>query len=363
VALAACLALPAQVRAGECDDPVFVQYTARIAERPTVAEQIEGWQEFLAIYPDNACRSEAEAILERLRKSAGHRAERDEAERWRERARGGIIAPGQDIFPPVLLSADAVPRNRLRLSNALVFGADPLAARAGIQSPLYLSLLSLEAAPVYNLGLALRLPMLVGGLSEEGVSFDVGNIILAVRGNWGRKLAGEDLPLVISAGITWGSGSSVWSPAGRATALDYAAYACPPLFHAYRYDQTDYGVHAEARLGVGRHFFSLGLAYHVLAQGEPPAFRAYPRVDPVFQMFRVDVGWQWQALDWLVPAFELNTGLGFPRESNTSHLYLTPGATLLAGDFSLALAVHVPLLQVADYTSAMLSLDLAWRLW
>jgi hypothetical protein len=354
---------PARETNSSCDDPVYAQIRARIEDRETLRGRVEGWEEFLHVYPGNPCADEARKELDRLRESEAHRQELERGEKWKQTARGGIIEPGREVFPSPVGLADPVPRNRLRLTHDLIWLADRLSTRAGVEGPLWLQILSCEFAPVYNLGLSLQIPAMVGGLEDEGFSMLVGNIVLGVRGIWGRTLSGDDFPLVLSGGVSWGSGSSEWSGSDQGTLLDFAAYAAPNRFHLYRYRQTDYAVHAEGQLGVGDHFFALALSYHVLAQGSPPAFLAYPRVDPVFQMFRVDLGWQWVVLDWLVTSVELNAGVGFPEESKTSHLYLSPGVRLSLDRFNLAFAVQVPFLEVTDFSRLMVSIEVGMRLW
>ncbi|HUU00087.1 MAG TPA: hypothetical protein VM425_01460 [Myxococcota bacterium] len=346
-----------------CVDPVFVEYEARIAERATIEQKLAGWQEFLQAHPGHACAKEARRQMRLLRTSAAYRHEQAINQRYRRRSRGGVLAPGANEFPSNPTTQDPVPRNRLRLVNELILTGDRLSRRAGVKNPIFLQLVEFEAAPVYNLGLSVTLPFVAGGLEADGFSYTAGNILLGARGIWGCNLSGDEFPLVLSAGISWGSGSSAWSGDEQATLLDFTAYAAPLFFHLYRYRQSDYAVHAEAKLGLGAHFISTGLVYHVLDQGGPPAFRAYPRVDPVSQMFSAWLGWQWRLRDWLVPQLELLAGLGFPAESETSHLYLSPGLTLLAGRLEFTLSVRVPFLNAADYTNLLLGLQIGMQLW
>jgi hypothetical protein len=346
-----------------CVDPVFVEYEARIAERVTIDQKLAGWQEFLQAHPGNACTEEARHRMRLLRKSAAYRDEQATNRRYLTRSRGGVLAPGAWEFPSSMTEQDPAPRNRLRLVNELILVGDRLGRRAGVNNPIFLQIVELEAAPVYNLGLSASLPLIAGGLDEGGFSYTAGNILLGARGIWGCNLTGDEFPFVLSAGILWGSGSSSWSGQDHATLLDFTAYAAPLSFHLYRYRQSDYAVHAETKLGMGAHFISAGLIYHVLDQGGPPAFRAYPLVDPVSQMFTAWLGWQWRLRDWIVPKLEVLGGLGFPRESETSHLYLSPGLTMLAGSFEFTLAVRVPFLDAADYANLLIDLQIGMQLW
>jgi len=347
----------------ECADPLFIQYAARMDDRESTKLKLAGWDEFLRSYPNNPCASAARARIDKLRASSKHAQETELTEQWKQLARGGLIEPGLEIFPGYVWLADPTPRNRVRLLNELVFLKARNAERAGVSSPLWFQVYEFEASPVYNLTLLARLPMIVGQLADDGYSYDLGNITLGVRGNWGCYLGQDRYPLVVSGGFWWGSGSSLWSGGDRNTILDYAAYAAPVFFPLFRYDQTDYALHAEAQLGLGSHFLAVAIAYHVLAQGKPPAFLAWPRVDPVFQLFRVDLAWEWWLLDWLIPALEFNTGLGFPTESGTAHIYLSPAVRFRLGRFRLAMAVHVPFLEVSDYSSIVISFEAGLKLW
>lgn len=349
--------------AGPCDDPVFAEYAARIAERATVAAKISGWREFLQNYPQNACAAEARRRIHLLGESAGYRDERESNRRYKRRSRGGVLAPGANEFAQDLTDHDPAPRNRLRLQNETIVLSDRLSHRAGVNNPIFFQLLKFEAAPVYNLGLSASLPLLAGSVEDGGWSYSAGNIGLGVRGIWGCNLAADAFPLVLSGGVWWGSGSSSWYGSRPIKLLDFSAYAAPLFFAHYRYRQSDYAVHAEAKLGLGRHFISSGLEYHILDLGGPPDFRAYPRVDAVSHIFTAWLSWQWRLRDWLVPQLEFRAGLGYPAASETRHVYLSPGVILLTGRFELGLALRIPFLDAADYSRLLVELQIGLRLW
>ncbi len=344
----------------ECSDPLFLQYQARIGERIEVEPRLDGWKDFLRTYPDNPCADRVREILRELESSRGYHVQAGETRAWEQRARGGVVEPGRNTFPAFTVLPDPVPRNRVRLSSELIWPADPAAHRMEIGDPLLTQVLRVDAAPTSFLGLSLDLPLAAGAWGEEDFGYAFGNITLGVRGIWGDFLKGDRWPFVLSGGMWWGTGSSTWSPRSTKRILNAAAFSSPCFFHLFRDHQSDYTVHAEGQLGLGRHVFGAALAYHVLSQQEPTRFRNPP--DPVMQMFRFDLAWQMQVFGWLFPAFELNGGVGFPGSSETTHLFLAPGVRFHTSHFSATAGVRIPFLDVADFSRVAVSLELGGQL-
>ena len=115
ILLALCIAwVPARQAPGDepCPDPVFAEVEARVEDLPTAEKKIAAWQAFVKNYPDNPCAGEARLRAERLGRSEALEQERDERAAWIQTARGGIIEPGRDVFPPLSLLADPVPAER-----------------------------------------------------------------------------------------------------------------------------------------------------------------------------------------------------------------------------------------------------------
>ena len=233
-----------------CDDPLFLQYQARIDERTTVRQRLDSWREFLKLHPQHPCAIEVHRIMEELQGSQALAREGEKTRAWVRESRGGLLAPGSETFPSYLVLNDPVPRYRARLTNELVFLSDLARFKSEVDHPLLTQLVRLEASPVYNLSLTLDLPLVAGSPQGDDFGYGIGNIVLGVRGVYGRYL--EDLPWVISGGVCWGTGSSGWSAKGLDRVLNAAAYAAPYFYHYYRDHQTDYAVHVETQLGVVR---------------------------------------------------------------------------------------------------------------
>lgn len=344
----------------QCSDSLFLQYQARIAERAEIGQQVDGWKDFLRTYPDNPCAHRAREILRELESSRAHSVETGKAREWEQRARGGVVEPGRDSFPAFAVLPDPVPRNRVRISNELIWPADPAARRMDISDPLLTQVLRIDAAPISFLGLSLDLPLAAGAWGDEDFNYALGNITLGVRGIWGSLLEAVRWPFVISGGVWWATGSSTWSPESSKRILNAAAFSVPCFFWFFRDHQSDYAAHAEAQLGLGRHVVGAALAYHVLSQQEPTSFRNPPK--PVMQMLRFDLAWQMEVFGWLFPSFELNGGAGFPDASETTHLFLAPGLRFHTRHFSAAVGIRVPFLDVADFSRLLVSIEIGGQL-
>lgn len=346
----------------ECSDPLFLQYQARIGERAEVEQRVDGWKDFLRTYPDNSCADRVREILSELESSRTHDVEAEKTREWEQRARGGVVEPGRDSFPAFTVLPDPSPRNRVRLQNELIWPADPASHRMQISDPLLTQVLRIDAAPVSYLGLSLDLPLAAGNWGEEDFGYAFGNITLGVRGIWGSFLSGDRWPFVLSGGVWWATGSSTWSPDSTKRILNAAAFSSPCFFWFFRDHQSDYAVHFEGQLGLGRHVLGAALAYHVLSQQEPPSLSFQNPPKPVTQMFRFDLAWQMEVFGWLYPAFELNGGVGFPGSSETTHLFLAPEVRFHTRHFSAALGVRVPFLDVSDFSRVVVSLELGGQL-
>ncbi len=345
---------------GQCSDPLFLQYQARLDERATIGQRVDGWKEFLQNYPDNPCADRAREILRELESSRKHQLEAEKDRNWEQRSRGGLIEPGRDPFPAFMVLPDPVPRNRVRLQSELIFPADSASRRMEIDDPLLTHVLRVDVAPVSFLGLSLDLPLAGGAWGEEDFGCGFGNITLGVRGIWGSSLQKDRWPFVISGGVWWATGSSTWSPRSSKRLLDAAAFSDPGSFWFFRNHQTDYAVHLEGQLGLGRHILGAALAYHVLSQQWPTSFWNPP--DPVMQMFRFDLAWQVEVFGWLFPALELNGGVGFPGTSETTHLFLSPGVRFHMRHFSAGVGIRIPFLDAADFSRLLMSVEIGGQL-
>jgi hypothetical protein len=343
-----------------CSDPLFLQYQARINERAKIDQRVDGWKDFLRTNPDNPCAGQVREMIKMLESSRTHRVEAGQAEKWEQRARGGVVEPGRDTFPAFLVLPDPVPRNQVRLHNELIWPADSASRRMEIDDPLLTQVLRVDVAPVSFLGLSLDLPLAAGAWGEEDFGYALGNITLGVRGIWGSFLEGDRRPFVLSGGVWWATGSSTWSPQSSKQVLDAAAFSSPCFFWYFRNHQSDYAVHAEGQLGLGRHVLGAALAYHVLSQQWPTSFQNPP--DPITQMFRFDLAWQMEVLGWLFPSFELNGGVGFPGSSETTHLFLSPGVRLHTRHFSAAVGIRLPFLDVSGFSRMVMSVELGGQL-
>lgn len=347
---------------GECSDPLFLQVQARLDERAEIGQQIEGWKDFLRTNPDNPCADRVREILVELESSRSHRLEAEKTAEWEQRARGGVVEPGRDEFPAFLVLPDPRPQNRVRLQNELILPADPASFRMQVSDPLLTQVLRIDAAPISFLGLSLDLPLAAGSWGEEDFAYGFGNITVGVRGIWGSFLSGDRFPFVISGGVWWATGSSTWSPDDTKRILNAAAFSSPSFFWFYRDHVSNYAFHVESQLGLGDHVLGVALAYHMLSQEEPPAnsFRNPP--DPIHRMFRFDLAWQMKVLDWLYPAFELNGGVGYPDESETTHLFLSPCVRYHTRHFSAAVGLRIPFLDVTEFSRMIVSMELGGQL-
>jgi hypothetical protein len=346
----------------ECSDPLFLQVQARLDERAEIEQQIEGWKNFLRTNPDNPCADRVREIILQLESSRSHRVEAQKTAEWEQRARGGVVEPGRDSFPAFTILPDPRPQNRVRLQNEIILPADPASFRMQVSDPLLTQVLRIDAAPISFLGLSLDLPLAAGSWGEEDFAYTFGNITLGVRGIWGSFLGKDRWPFVISGGVWWATGSSIWSPESTKRILNAAAFSSPGFFWFFRDHVSDYAVHVEGQLGLGRHVLGAALAYHVLSQQEDLAFSFRNSPDPVMQMFRYDLAWQMEVLDWLYPAFELNGGVGFPGSSETTHLFLSPGVRFHTRHFSAALGVRIPFLDVTEFSRMIVSMELGGQL-
>lgn len=351
---------PAAAAEAGCRDPVFIQFEARIAEKPSVADRIEAWREFIQLHPDNPCLEQARAHLRALEASAAKAREDRQTEEWKQEARGGLIEPGRGVFPALLTMPDPVPRFQARLDNQLVALTDEGSFRAGVGSVVWSGVLHIEAAPVYNLGLSVDVPFAAGSLDEHGGGAALGNIVLGVRGIWGTCLHRDRFPLVLSGGILWGTGSSLWTATSRQPLLDVLSYSMPCQYHLFRYDQSSYIAHFEARLGLGRHFVAAGIVYGLTGQGKPVALKQAP--DPAVDILHGSIAYQIAVLPWLVPFAGLEAGRGNPSSSRLDFVFLSPGVQLRLGHLLAAVAVRVPFLDAGDLGLLAVSLTVGGRL-
>lgn len=343
-----------------CDNPVFIQVAARIADKQDVTDKIDAWREFIQFHPDNPCIEQARARLRALEASDGKAAEDARTEEWKQQARGGLIEPGRDVLPALHLMRDPVPRYQVWLHNELVALTDEGSFRAEVGEVLWAGVLRIDAAPVYNLGLSVEVPFAAGSLDAEGTGAAVGNIVLGVRGIWGSWLGDDRYPLVVSGGVEWGTGSSLWTPASRKPLLDALSFAAPCFYHLFRYDQSSYIAHVEARLGLGRHFLAAGIAYGLTGQGKPVALKLPP--DPAGDILGFDVAYQLEVSGWLVPFVELRAGRGTPATAEIDHIFLSPGVHLRFGHVLVAAAVRVPFCDASDLNLLTVSLSAGGRL-
>jgi len=346
----------------ECSDPLFLQVQARLDERAEIEQQIEGWKNFLRTNPDNPCADRVREIILQLESSRSHRLETQKTAEWKQRARGGVVEPGRDSFPAFTILPDPRPQNQVRLQTELIWPADPASFRMQVSDPLLTHVLRIDAAPISFLGLSLDLPLAAGSWGEQDFAYAFGNITLGVRGIWGSFLSGDRWPFVISGGVWWATGSSIWSPESTKRILNAAAFSSPCFFWYFRDHVSDYAVHVESQLDLGRHVLGAALAYHVLSQQEDLAFSFRNSPDPVMQMFRLDLAWQMELVEWLFPAFELNTGVGFPGSSETTHLFLSPEVRFRTRHFSAAVGVRVPFLDVTEFSRMIVSMEFGGRL-
>jgi hypothetical protein len=339
-----------------------LQVQARLDERAEIEQRVEGWKDFLRTNPDNPCADRVREILKELESSRSHRLEAEKTAEWKQRARGGVVEPGRDSFPAFTVLPDPRPQNRVRLQNELILPADSASFRMQVSDPLLTQVLRIDAAPISFLGLSLDLPLAAGSWGEEDFAYAFGNITVGIRGIWGSFLSGDRWPFVISGGVWWATGSSTWSADSTKRILNAAALSSPCFFWFYWDHQSDYAVHTEGQLSLGRHVLGVALAYHVLSQQTPPAHSFRNPPDPVMQMFRYDLAWQMKVLDWLYPAFELNGGVGFPDSSETTHLFLSPGVRFHTRHFSAAVGLRIPFLDVVEFSRMIVSMELGGQL-
>jgi hypothetical protein len=351
---------PAPAEPAGCRDVVFVQVKASLGDLLRVEERVEAWEEFLRTYPGNPCVEEARRELAALRGSAEQQTEAEREEAWRQQARGGIIEPGHLAFPAHAGMLDASPGYRIRLDTDVLVLDDWFGLKAHVEDVVWTQMLRAEVALIPWIGLRVEVPAVMGVRRGEDAEYALGNIILGLRGHWGTYLRGEDeLPLLISGGFLWGSGSSVWAKGNQRELLDAAAFAVPYSYHRFAFDARDYAFHIEGQLRLApEHFLALGLQYHVLAGGEH-----------VEKYFLVDLAYDWLVGGLVYLGLELNGGVGLlpSLAMSTDNAWrgwvlLSPQARLDLGMWELGLAVRVPLGKAADWASVIVGLELAVEL-
>ncbi len=351
---------PPPAAAAPCEDPAHAQYRARIADLLRVEEQVEAWEEFLRMFPQSPCADEARRELEALRASSERRAEAAREESWRQQARGGIIEPGHLAFPAHAGMLDASPGYRVRLTTELIVLDSFHGLQARVDDVLWTQVLRAEVALIPWIGLRVEIPAVLGTHRGGSADYALGNIMLGLRGHWGTYLRGEDeLPLLISGGFLWGSGSSDLSGHDRRGLLEAAAFGSPSARHRFAFDARDYAGHAEGQLRVAPdHFLSLGLQYHVYSGGEQ-----------VEKIFTYDLAYDWLVAGCVYLGLELNGGAGLMPDVDTDSanawrawVLLSPQARLDLGMWELGLAVRVPLGAAADWSSVIVGLELAAEL-
>jgi len=364
--ICALLLLAVPARAGQaCDDAVFLQTEARIAELASSAEQVRAWQNFLANNPDQPCAAEVRARIAALAASEQAEQEQQQREAWTQEARGGVVEPNRDEFPQHAIFPDAAPLDRIQLLSEVIwlgpdwksdYGQENLALEVA-NDTLWTLVLKGEMAVVSHLGLQVELPVVFGRIEGEGFQTGLGNIGVGIRGLWGTRLSGDRYPWVISGGVLVGTGTSLWSHHDHRALLDAAAIGAAHLRHLYRFDSPDYVAHAESQIGLGSQFFGLALAYHVYAGGEH-----------VERILRVDLAWDWRLSDLLTVGLELNGGFGdgepvVGATENTflAFLFVSPGLRLSWSWAMAQIAVRVPLIDAWDWTRLISSIELGAR--
>ncbi len=202
----------------------------------------------------------------------------------------------------------------------------------------------------------LDLPAVAASLDDEGFAWALGNMSLGLRGVWGRHLADGKIPWVISGGFMFSPGTSAWAGADKKFLLDAAAFGAAHVYHLFRYDAPDYVFHAESQLGLGAHFFSTGLAYHLFSGG-----------GQVEKIYRIDLAWDWRVMDWLSPGLALlmaagqgETGMGGTGNDWYFFCQLSPQIRARFGGFVGALAFRVPLGQSSKWSKFVLGLETGW---
>ncbi len=337
----------AEEHEAKCSDQVFLQTEARILERVSVADQIRGWEEFLALHPDNPCSLQARRHLEALKDSEAERALEHKEQRWKQEARGGVVEPNQQVFPPHGVFPDASASDSIRVLSELIWLGEHWKSNYGEENRklsvkrdlVWTSVLHGEMALVSHLGFFVDVPMVLAQPGEQDLQGALGNIALGIKGVWGTRLGKGSVPWVIAGGVTWGTGSSVFSGKDKATLLNAAAVGGAYMRHLYLYDSPDYVISAESQLQLGRHSFGLALAYHVYAGGEH-----------VEKILRYDLLWDWEILGWAFLGLELNGGLGSGEavvgaveNEFLCYVYASPAFRMQFGRTSISLALRVPL--------------------
>ncbi len=357
--------LPATPRASspECQDPLYLQFAARIEERNTAELKMEGWRTFLHNHPDNPCIEQAKKNLVDLEASSSVKEETKTKDAWQQESRGGVIEPGRDDFAAHMILTDVVGRRRVRLVSEVIWLADELRKQWRLDpefhddaSALWTQIIRAEFAPLKWLGVNLDLPAVAASLEDEGFAWALGNMSLGLRGIWGRHLADGKFPWVISGGFIFSPGTSAWAGADKKYLLDAAAFGAAHVYHLFRYDAPDYVFHAESQLGLGAHFFSTGLAYHLFSGG-----------GQVEKIYRIDLAWDWRVLDWLSPGLALlmaagqgETGMGGTGNDWYFFCQLSPQVRARFGGFVGALAFRVPLGQSSKWSKFVLGLETGW---
>ena len=357
--------MPATLWAGppDCQDPLYLQFAARIEERNTPELQLEGWRIFLHNHPDNPCIEQAKKHVAELEASSAVKEEMKAKEAWQQEARGGIIEPGRDDFAAHMILTDVVGRNRVRLVSEVIFLADELRKQWRLDpeyhddaAALWTQIIRAEYAPSRWLAISVDLPTVAAPLDEEGFVWVLGNMSLGLRSVWGRYLADGDIPWVISGGFVFSLGSSALSGEDNKYLLNAAAFGAAHVFHLFRFDAPDYVFHAESQLGLGAHFFSMGLAYHLFSGG-----------GQVEKIYRMDLAWDWRVMDWLSPGLALlmaagqgETGMGGTGYEGYFFCQLSPQIRARFGGFVGALALRLPLGQSAHWSKFILGLETGW---
>ena len=342
------LALPtgavAQTDGAGCQDPVFLQFEARMSERTSLEAMISGWREFVTNYPHNPCVGKARERVVRLSDSVRAVQERKTKSRWRQEARGGLIEPGRGLMPVHSMVNDPASSNHVRWLSEVIWLSDLLAEEMDVAPVVWTQVLRLEYAPVSRLAVSLDVPIVVGEPHSAGFDLGLGNIRLGIRAIWGMWLS-ESRPLVLAAGFQWSSGSSVWSGEELAGLLDAAAFGGAHFMPMYRWDARDYAGHAQAQIGLGAHHLSVGLLYRLQVGGEH-----------VEKMARLDLAWDWNWSERWQGVLECIVfgGTGEDGASATQNdwlLYVLPsaGVSRQIGGWRLATALRIPMLDAGDW--------------
>lgn len=340
-----------------CRDPVYLQYLARIADRPDVESKIAGWEEFLQTFPRNACADEARGRLRALEGSRAAVAAAEQDDGWRQEARGGLIEPGRDELASHMIFPDAPGRTRFRLLSEIVWLQDWPAFKAGLTEVVWTQVLRAEYGPLKWLAMNVDLPLAAGALDDEGFAWALGNMTFGLRGIWGTRLDAHT-SWVISGGYTWSPGSSAWSGSAHKPLLDATAFGAAHVYHLFRYDAPDHILHAETQLGLGAHFFGLALIYHLFAGG-----------GQVEKILRIDGVWDWRFAEHLSCGLGLNgaVGVGEQGVGETSNgwygfVFVSPTLRVHYGYLVAGFALRVPLPEASDWSRLVIGVEVGVEL-